>query len=131
MSTVKELLKYLIQYRWKYYEFDCFGDKSGLMVLRWVSPNFGQYHNYWLELELLQNHPKGHEKRTVQFLWLNWDVGGGRHFIHIPDINLYQSWEELDKLCGALGIKFDVRTESDTVNKYADNLITFKRFYEI
>ena len=44
-------------------------------IMKWSSDG----DEYWLEINL---HPI--TKDTNGFFWLNWNIGGGNHFVHLP-----------------------------------------------
>lgn len=45
----------------------------------YISDHFGEHREFWLELNIPDR-----ESRDFRCCWLNWDVGGGRNFIHMP-----------------------------------------------
>ncbi len=87
----------LLRWCWKFREGNIIGSKDE--YLRWFSPHpdFGEFGDqYWLELILGErtvfNKPK---LPNVSFCWLNWDIGSGKEFIHVPNLSKLQNMREL------------------------------------
>jgi hypothetical protein len=61
----------------------------------YISPRFGQ--EYWFEIQLADNTPFKHS-----FVWFMWNIGGGNHFIHLPEGHKLKYVHELQNLFFAL-----------------------------
>lgn len=79
----------LIRFGFKYQDRDI---NSGTPQRFYISQNFGKHREYWLEM----NFPRIKEGRF--FWWLNWNIGAGREFVHLPNgeqlkyIHQLQNW---------------------------------------
>jgi hypothetical protein len=68
--------KWMLDFGFKYQDRDVNrGDQQKERF--YISPRFGQ--EYWLKIQLKDNNSFGHS-----FVWLNWDIGGGKKFVHLP-----------------------------------------------
>lgn len=110
----------LIKFRFKYSEIDL---RNGPKVIRWYSRHLPNNSDRWcFELELGER--KGYKKHypNVRFCWINWDIGGGRKFVHIPNLSQVQTIEglmELLKVLSAGEYEVEERTEEE-VNEYIE-----------
>jgi hypothetical protein len=64
----------------------------------YISPRFGQ--EYWLEIQLAENSTFGHS-----FVWLHWDIGGGKRFVHLPEGHKLTYVHQLQNLFSTLSGK--------------------------
>lgn len=78
---------WLLKFGFKWYDA-----KTGK---RFVKKWFDDGDEFWLEIEL-----SGKLNRT--FCWLNWDIGGGRNFVHIPHKSIPENVHDLQNLFFAL-----------------------------
>lgn len=69
--------EWLFNFKWKYQDRDV-NRSDGKMERFYISPFFGEHREYWIEL-LLSNNSFGRS-----FMWLCWDIGGGKDHIHLP-----------------------------------------------
>lgn len=68
---------WLLKVKWKYHDWDV--NRTDRKKERfYISPFFGEHREYWIELQL-SNNSFGHS-----FMWLCWDIGGGKDHIHLP-----------------------------------------------
>lgn len=78
VQGIKLTEEWLLNFGFKYQDRDV-NRKDGKRERFYISPYFGEHMEYWLEMNLPESTPFG---RT--FIWLNWDIGGGRRFVHLP-----------------------------------------------
>ncbi len=115
MITIRELIKH----RFKFSEIDSsWNGKGGPMELRWYSDKWGEGGNeYWIELVLGRRATL--KEPGVSFCWMNWDLGGGRHFVHVPCISKVQTIEGLLTMLYALGYPLiDVLADEEVETRY-------------
>src|SRR5690606_24794976 len=70
--------EWLRKFNFKYYMKNVSGhpDKEHL-VRRWQYKFFINGNEWWFDFEVDQQKP-------TNFFWLNWNFGGGNHFVHLP-----------------------------------------------
>lgn len=76
----------------KYQERDI-NRKDGMKKKFWISPYFGKHKGFWLEMNIPDE-----ESKDFRCTWLNWDIGGGRNFIHLPTPDSMQYIHQLQNL---------------------------------
>lgn len=69
--------EWLLKVKWKYQDRDV-NRRDKKKERFYISPFFGEHREYWIEL-LLSNNSFGRS-----FMWLCWDIGGGKDHIHLP-----------------------------------------------
>ena len=125
MITIRDMLKY----RFKFSEVDAsWNGKECNFELRWYSDKFGEDGNeYWFEIVLGQHF--GLKKRGIQFCWLNWDLGGGRRFVHVPCISLIQDIDGLLTMMYGIGHpQIEPREDEIVEQRYDHNKDVFKKY---
>lgn len=71
----------------------------------YISPYFGRHREYWLEM----NFP--HFEGGPVCWWLNWNVGAGLQFIHLPDGSKILHLHELQNLFFVLSAGSELQIE--------------------
>lgn len=66
---------WLLNFGWKYQDRDI---NTKDLQRFYISDHFGKHNEYWIEMNL-----PGHGFNHC-FIWLHWDIGSGKNFIHLP-----------------------------------------------
>jgi hypothetical protein len=88
--------EWLLKFGFKYQDRDI--NRSDKKPERfYISRYFGQYHEYWIEMQLATGNAFNHS-----FMWLNWNIGGGNNHIHLPEGHKMEYIHQLQNLYFAL-----------------------------
>jgi len=52
---------------------------DGIKQRFWHTPHFGRHNEHYLELQI-----SNENSLKSDFLWLNWNIGGGNDFVYLP-----------------------------------------------
>lgn len=102
--------EWLLRFGWRYQDRDV--NRSDKVEERfYISPYFGTHREYWLELQLESGNTFKHS-----FMWLNWNIGGGNHFVHFPHGHEIKYVHQLQNLYFALTGK-ELELNTSTIQK--------------
>ena len=88
--------KWLLAAGFKYQDRDI--NRSDKVKKRfYISDHFGDHREFWIELNI----PDA-ESNDFRCCWLNWDIGGGRNFVHMPFPSKPMFVHELQNLISCL-----------------------------
>lgn len=88
--------KWLLAAGFKYQDRDI--NRSDKVKKRfYISDHFGEHSEFWLELNI----PDA-ENKDFRCCWLNWNIGGGRNFVHMPYPHKPMFVHELQNLYSSL-----------------------------
>lgn len=87
--------EWLLKFGFKYQDRDV-SHGNGHIERFYISSHFGEHWEFWLELQLNNNWLK------TFFVWLMWNIGGGRDFVHLPYGHKLEYVHQLQNLYFAL-----------------------------
>lgn len=70
--------EWLLKFNWKYQDRDVNSVRGKERF--YISSAFGNHKEYYLEMQLPSSTPF-----NLPFVWLGWDIGGGKNWIHLPE----------------------------------------------